>query len=540
MSRRVGRLLQQLRAAWGVRRAPPTIRRRDDALHAMSCRRDPARARISAETARDLLLDEILDAIDNSLTTLGRQALYARLRSLPDAAERDELERAIANFATSAEEREKLQLLLMRLGDRSDLWDLTDPDAVPAPSWMAWLPVLSIALVGSAVMVPFWPRAFLVLVPLVFAGIWIRHRLFTRTAHVIAPLRALGGILDVARELSGQAGLASPRRGERIAQALGVLLPLRAPLLLVGLQGTGNELLDGLWEYLNIVLLLDANAMVRVSRALRHHRDALFEVLAFVGDTDVAQSIASLRARPEQWSCPTITAEPGYVVTDAWHPLLPDAIRNSITIGQPAGVLITGSNMSGKSTWLRTFGTVVLLARTVNTVPATGYRGPASIVCSGMRSDDDLESGKSSYLSQAERVVAMIKESGELEPRMFLLDEVFRGTNTNERIAAAEGVLRELLRSRDGQPSPHVVIAATHDGELVDLLAGLYLPYHFTDAVVDGQLVFHHRLTPGPAQSRSALLLLELLGAPPEMMEAARHRADLLDQVRTTGLYLTE
>jgi hypothetical protein len=540
MSRRASRWLKQLRAAWGVRRAPPAFRRRDDALHGISCRRDPARSRIAAETARDLLLDDVLDAIDGTLTTLGRQSLYARLRSLPDATEREELEQAIASFSMSAEERERLQLLLMRLGDRSDLWDLTDPDAVPAPGWMAWLPLLSVALLGCVALIPFWPRAFLILVPLVFAGIWIRHRLYTRTAHVIAPLRALARILDVAQELTKQPGIVSQSRGERIAAALGLLLPLRAPLLLVGLGGSGNEFLDGLWEYLNIILLLDANAMVRVSHALRHHRNALFEVLAFVGDADVAQSIASLRARPEQWSHPTITAEPGYVVTDAWHPLLPDAVRNSITIGQPAGVLITGSNMSGKSTWLRTMGTVVLLARTINTVPATGYRGPASIVCSGMRSDDDLESGKSSYLSQAEHVVEMIKEGGGLEPRLFLLDEVFRGTNTSERIAAAEGVLRELLRSRDGQPSPHFVVAATHDGELVDLLAGLYLPYHFTDAIVDGQLVFQHRFTPGPAQSRSALLLLELLGAPPEMMDAARRRADILDQERAPRLYLPE
>jgi DNA mismatch repair ATPase MutS len=110
---------------------------------------------------------------------------------------------------------------------------------------------------------------------------------------------------------------------------------------------------------------------------------------------------------------------------------------------------------------------------------------------------------------------------------------MFRGTNAVERIAAGEAVLRALLAPHpDGRPTPHVVVAATHDQEMVDLLQGLYAAFHFTDTIDGAGLAFDYKLQSGPAMTRNAIALLAQRGAPPELVAQALARAGSLDRAR--------
>jgi DNA mismatch repair ATPase MutS len=120
-------------------------------------------------------------------------------------------------------------------------------------------------------------------------------------------------------------------------------------------------------------------------------------------------------------------------------------------------------------------------------------------------------------------------------PHLFLLDELFRGTNAVERIAAGEAVLKHLIL-KDGTFKDHLVLAATHDGELVDFLRGSSVPYHFSDTVSGDGLSFDYRLTPGAATSRNAITLLKLHGAPESVVSSALNRAAALaSKQRTMG-----
>jgi DNA mismatch repair ATPase MutS len=114
----------------------------------------------------------------------------------------------------------------------------------------------------------------------------------------------------------------------------------------------------------------------------------------------------------------------------------------------------------------------------------------------------------------------------------MLFDELFRGTNAVERIAAGEAVLLALLAVADGRSSPHVVLAATHDQELVDLLEGTYAAFHFTDTIDAQGLAFDYKLLPGPATTRNAIALLGQRGAPPELVAYALARAEAFDRAR--------
>jgi len=125
-------------------------------------------------------------------------------------------------------------------------------------------------------------------------------------------------------------------------------------------------------------------------------------------------------------------------------------------------------------------------------------------------------------------VLALVRASERSDPHLFIFDELFRGTNAVERIAAAEAVLDTLVTTG----RPHIVLAATHDGELVDLLEHKYVVFHLGDAVGPDGLVFDYRLTAGPATSRNAITLLRLNGAPESLVSRAMARAAALDRGR--------
>ncbi len=282
-------------------------------------------------------------------------------------------------------------------------------------------------------------------------------------------------------------------------------------------------------EFLNVLFVLDANAFYFAGRELRRRAPQLLRVFETVGEIDAAIAVASFRAGTDAWSRPTFRPEHAPAVFDGMrHPLLDEAVPNSVSLSPPHGLLVTGSNMSGKSTFLRTVGVNVLMAQTIDTCLALAYDAPVYCVRSCIGRSDDLIAGKSYYLVEVESVLALVRASDDSRPHLFLFDELFRGTNAVERIAAAEAVLRSLA----GAGRPHIVLAATHDSELVDLLKDVYAVCHFGDAIGPEGLVFDYRLQPGPATSRNAIALLELNGAPAGLVARALDTAEALDRRR--------
>jgi len=169
-----------------------------------------------------------------------------------------------------------------------------------------------------------------------------------------------------------------------------------------------------------------------------------------------------------------------------------------------------------------------VLAQTIHTCFARSYEAPVYQVRSCIGRADDLLAGKSYYLVEVESVLSLVRASESERPHLFIFDELFRGTNAVERIAAAEAVLTALVPGGN----PHVVLAATHDVELVDFLRDRYVVYHLGDAVGPNGLTFDYRLQAGPATSRNAIALLEINGAPPSLIAQAIARAAALDAQR--------
>ena len=266
---------------------------------------------------------------------------------------------------------------------------------------------------------------------------------------------------------------------------------------------------------------------VHVAAALEHwRRDAGVHVRGWLEALGEAESLAALGTlahdNPE-WCFPAITesADDAQVTVEGGgvgHPLLPDGARvpNDVTLGPPGSfLLITGSNMSGKSTLLRAIGDNVVLALAGAPVCAASFRTPLVEVRTSIRIQDSLERGISLFMAELQRLRAIVdaaRSAPEGRRVLYLLDEMLHGTNTAERQIAARIVIGHLLRAGAiGAVTTHDLSLASGGG-----LETAARPVHFSEQFErsDGQTVmtFDYRLRPGLATSANALALLDLVG----------------------------
>lgn len=201
------------------------------------------------------------------------------------------------------------------------------------------------------------------------------------------------------------------------------------------------------------------------------------------------------------------------------HPLIKDAVPNSIEINE-SGIIITGSNMSGKSTFLRTFGVNVLFSQTICTCLCEKYEGSFFKVITSISPDDNIMGGKSYYMAEAEAILRIIKNCDGENPSLCIIDEIFRGTNPVERISAACEILDYLPEHFA------TAIVATHDIELADMVKHHYDCYYFTEDVGKEGLEFDYKIKKGIIKTRNAIKLLKFLGYPEEIVEGAEKRAN--------------
>jgi MutS domain V len=531
-------LLTRLRSEWGRLRE----RRRDmtviSAYHAAVVGPAAAVASIDDRTWDDLNLDSVFGVIDRTESVVGQQVLYSRLRTAPLGRDLDAFEALTCRFSDPPV-REDAQMALARLTDTTgyDLWRLARPGALETARWHAVFPVLAGTMIGAIVLIAWWPPAVLAVGAGTVLNLILRGTIADRLRGVTGPFRQVGPLLAVAERLGRvHADDTEPLTGG-LAAHVRALAKLRRIANWAGRDTTAalaGDLAALAVEYLNLLLFLDANVLFFGAHELRRRTPELLGVMAAVGDIDAALSVASYRAGTPGWTRSALmpTGAPMQIV-GVRHPLLPDAVPNTITLGPPHGVIITGSNMSGKSTFLRTVGVTAVLAQTINTCVADAYQAPPFVVRSCIGRADDPATGRSYYLMEVDAVLDLVRAGQASTPHLMLFDELFRGTNAVERIAAGEAVLVALVPDeRRAASAGHIVVAATHDQELVDLLVSSYRPYHFTDRVDTQGLAFDYQLCPGPATTRNAIALLQIRGAPPELVRHALDRAAALDSAR--------
>ncbi len=447
---------------------------------------------IDDRTWQDLNMDAIYEKIDRTQTIVGEQYLYHLLRK-PEfkLSTLEKRNKKIKNILSDKDFRENLQMILNSIGREggegivSFIWD-----KLPSLSKRSWiykvLFILTLVAIGASVVKPFLIVFFLV--PMMGINMFVHFHEKKRYFEYLISLFNLGRLLDSAKKLA-KTNFNNPEFIKYQQELKAALKPVRKIARKTAVFQFKN---DPLMEYPFIMFLTEVRTFYNILDTIKRNQDALQQIYMIIGELDAFVSIASFRAGLTYYSEPELSSGLSDLeVEDIYHPLLSDPISNSFKLKE-SGMLITGSNMSGKSTMLRSVGVNVLLAQTIFTSLTRKYRANFYKLMTSIGRSDNLISGDSYYLVEAKALLRIINEIEVDVPTFCIVDEIFRGTNSMERIAASAEVLRYLSNQNCR------TFAATHDLELTGMLKEGYANYHFREEVSQNGLHFDYQLRTGP------------------------------------------
>jgi CBS domain-containing protein len=275
-------------------------------------------------------------------------------------------------------------------------------------------------------------------------------------------------------------------------------------------QSTRNQL----FVPIAFFLLLRAQAAVAIDRWHAAHGRAIAEWLRVVGEMEALSALAMFAYEHPADPFPVLLESAAvFDATALGHPLIDEkaAVRNDVRLGgtHPRALIVSGSNMSGKSTMLRAVGVNVVLALAGAPVRAASLTLSRLAIGATIRVDDSLQAGQSRFYAEILRLRSIVDEARGARPLVFLLDEILGGTNSYDRRIGAEAVLRVLV------DSGAIGLITTHDLALTELASRLgprVDNVHFEDRIENGLMVFDYRMRPGVVERSNAIALMRTIG----------------------------
>lgn len=264
---------------------------------------------------------------------------------------------------------------------------------------------------------------------------------------------------------------------------------------------------------LNTLLFWDLQQVMTLEKWKAQYKDNVLDWFRVYGEMEALASLARLHFNHPDWCMPVIREEAGWFqVTELGHPLIasPKRVTSSIRLaGKGQLALITGSNMAGKSTFLRSVGVNTVLAMAGAPVCAREMNLSLWKVMSSMRISDNLEESTSTFYAELKKLKSIIEAVNQKQPILILLDEILRGTNSGDRHKGSAALIHQLIREQA------TGLIATHDLELAKLASDYpdqIHNYHFDVQVEGEELYFDYRLKEGVCQSMNASLLMKKIG----------------------------
>ncbi len=467
-------------------------------------------------TWNDLDMNRVYGKVNRTFSVSGQQCLYNMMRILQfDEQELKRRDRVIQFFQHNKDEREHMQAAFHYMGKDSfdGACSLLFKGIPELPSFVSWLIPMTIGMILSLISIFFLKTGAILPILFFFIGNVVLHnRLNVHTDATLPAVMYIGKMLQVAEEFVKLDYPQLREYNEFFNKCVAKCATLKRKTSRMGV--VANDPL-GIAEYLNMVFLVQARGFVRCLKDVEENAAVLRVLYRRLGELDALQSVASYRRGQRNCTAPEFVEDPAYLETEEIiHPLLRGAVANSIQM-DANNVVITGSNMSGKSTFLRTIGVNAVLAQTIYTVSAKKYRSSFFQILTSISPSDDLMEGTSYYMAEAEALLRMLDILSEDRCSLLIIDEIFRGTNPTERVAAASALL-QYMAARNTR-----IIVATHDIEITQKVRDRFDSYHFTENVTKDSLDFDYKLHPGTLQSPNGIRILEYIGYPDSIIETA-------------------
>ncbi|MDH6363437.1 hypothetical protein M2139_000412 [Enterococcus sp. PF1-24] len=470
----------------------------------------------------DLDLFEVFQQINHTYSSIGSEQLYQRIRGFDfTSQEEGELEALIQYFDENPQMREDTEFIFASLGKK---------DKNFVASYLADGKKQQLANIKFHVLLGLLP------ISCVITGLFIPQFMLVALAALCFNLfYYMGKKQTVERELNSMAYLVQMISAAKKIRKLPLpnqaaltkaVKPLESILKFsFSFRVKTNTEMDMFFDYINMMFMLPLITYHFILARLEKENAAAIQVWQLLGKLEVAYAILNYRKIVPLNCRPTFTETGGIIGEAVYHPLVDNAVANPVAWQK--NTLVTGSNASGKSTYVKAIAINAILSQTIYTTLAESFTMPAGHVLTSMAVEDNIFAGDSYFVAEIKSVKRVLQQVASGECCYCFIDEILKGTNTIERISASASIVNWL------KDKNVLAFVATHDIELTEILKDSCDNLHFEEQVTEEEgIAFDYRLRKGPAVSRNAIQLLKILDYPQAIVDEAFAEAESFDAQR--------
>jgi DNA mismatch repair ATPase MutS len=476
---------------------------------------------LTPQTLEDIDIESLFSFVDRTSSTVGQQYLFSRIINPGISITELESRGRCSDFFVQDESLRKKAKLLLHDFEKTEshlIADLFNPGLTASKSKHETIVKFLCGLAIASTLLCWIYPAIGILMLFLFGINLMIHLIFRNNkSHTLKAIRQVYRLIQTSEALIE---LKMPVRSDDIYLARKKLRRFRKTYHFLDFGIPLNDVSSIVFYLLDLLkafFLTEVQLLNFSHNELINNKSAVQLYYKYLGECELALSTASLKCDETIVTCtPTFHIESGSLqCLGLVHPLVKGCVPNSVVLNE-SNAFITGSNMSGKSTFLRTVILNSVLGQSLNLCFAESFASLILHAFSSVKIADNLQEGVSYYFEEVNIMHEMVIASGSGSGNLFIIDEIFKGTNTVERIALSKALLQYL--STPG----NFVIASSHDIELVELLGNSFELYHFAESIQNDDLHFDHKIKPGPLKTKNAIRILEISGFPNEIIANAR------------------
>jgi DNA mismatch repair ATPase MutS len=482
-------------------------------------------------TWNDFEMDGVFDKLNYTYSTMGEIYLYHMLRNpTNDISILKERDRIIEYYSNNAKDRVIKQYQLNNIGkfNKVSIYEYRKLIEAIQRFNISWHVIIPLFQLFSILILVINSNLG---IPLFVAALTINLLSYYKRSNKIEPylpvIMQIGSLLEAIKDMNDMQGNEELNEYSNILSKISELTKSYKRYYRFFGSLTFGKIPDIDMLYDTIIkpfLHTDIIVFLKLINFIRNNMSALIEAYETVGFLDSMIAISAFRHKvlelQGEYICKPdfCTHKLCYIAQDIYNPLIIRPVTNSLNTVD--SILITGSNATGKSTFLRTIGLNAILAQTIYTVCAKSYSASFFTIMSSMSLRDNIYSGESYYMMEIKALKRILDAINAETPILCCIDEVLRGTNTIERIAASSKILESLAKSNV------LCLVASHDLELTYIVEECYKNYHFQENVDSYGVVCDFKLYSGRSYTRNAINLLKFMGYSEDIIEDAKSRAN--------------